>query len=338
MKKLFLFMLLFVGVLSLAACGGKDYSDHELVVYFVPSRPADEILEMVGPLEQLLEDELLEAGFEVAGVKVLVSSTYEAAGEALLAGTGDIAFLPGGTYVAYKDLDDSPLQVMLAATRAGLTKDSENAIDWNDGEATDNDSANQVTYYKGLIIAGTSAAARTLADKVNAGTALEWADVKDLNWCVRSATSSSGYIYPNIWLQENFDKTFDDIDGDVVSTSGYGDSAASIASGTCDVATFYADARMHNASKWTTDFARTEDIWAETDVVGVTANIMNDTITASTVNLDQDIIDAIAQAFINIAQTEEGLAVIDVYSHEGYMVVDDSDYDDARTASEMAGN
>jgi phosphonate transport system substrate-binding protein len=338
MKKLLLLLVTLVAVFSLAACGEKDYSDHELVVYFVPSRPADEILEMVGPLEQMLEDELAELGYEVAGVKVLVSSTYEAAGEALLAGTGDIAFLPGGTYVAYKDVDDSPLQVMLAATRAGLTKDSAMAKDWNDGVATDNDSSNQVTYYKGIIVAGPSAAGQALAAKVNAGTELVWADVKDLNWCVRSATSSSGYIYPNIWLQENFDKTFDDIDGTVVSTSGYGDSAASIASSTCDVATFYADARMHNATKWTTDFGRTSTIWEETDVVGVTANIMNDTITASTVNLEEGIIDAIAQAFINISKTEAGLAIIDVYSHEGYMEVTDEDYDDARTASEMAGN
>jgi phosphonate transport system substrate-binding protein len=268
----------------------KDYSEETIVVYFVPSRPADEILEMVGPLEQMLEDELAKLGFEVGEVQVLVSSTYEAAGEALLAGTGDIAFLPGGTYVAYKDVEDSPLQVMVAATRAGLTKDSTDAMAWNDGLATDNDSEYQVEYYKGLIIAGTSAAARTVSDKVNSGADLVWDDVKDLNWCVRSATSSSGYIYPNIWLQENFGMTFDDIEGDVVSTSGYGDSAASIASGVCDVATFYADARRDNAEKWTTDFGRTATIWEETDVIGVTANIMNDTITASTVNLGQDMI------------------------------------------------
>jgi len=338
MKKLLVLVLTLVVALSLAACGGNEYKDHELVVYFVPSRPADEILEVTAPLEQLLKDELMELGFEVAGVKVLVSSTYEAAGEALIAGTGDIAFLPGGTYVAYKDLDDSPLKVMLAATRAGLTKDSETAIDWNDGLATDADSDYQVSYYKGLIIAGPSAAGVALSAKVNAGTALVWDDVKDLEWCVRSATSSSGYIYPNIWLQDNFDKTFDDIDGTVVSTSGYGDSAASLASGTCDVATFYADARRDYAASWTAEFGRTLTIWDETNVVGVTANIMNDTITASTVNLDQDIIDAIAQAFINISQTEAGAAVISIYSHEGYTIVTDEDYDDARTASAMAGN
>ncbi len=340
MKKLLLVFVAAFAVFALSACkeGETDYSDQTLVVYFVPSRPADEILEITEPLAQLLEDELAELGYEVGGVEILVSSTYEAAGEALLAGTGDIAFLPGGTYVAYKDVADSPVEVILAATRAGLTKDSSDAEDWNDGVATDGDSEYQVAYYKGLIIAGTSAAARTVADKVNAGTALVWDDVKDLNWCVRSATSSSGYIYPAVWLQETFDKTFDDVEGVVTQTGGYGDTMASLATGTCDVGTIYADARRDYADEWVGEYGRTSTVWEETDVIGVTANIMNDTISVSNLNLDADIIEAITQAFLNIAETDAGLEVMAVYSHEGYTRVTDEDYDAARAAAELAGN
>jgi len=342
MKKV-LALLMFLGfVFGLTACNQKvDYSDYTLKVYFVPSRPADEILTITEPLADLLKTELFNLGYEVAGVEILVSSTYEAAGEALLAGTGDIAFLPGGTYVMYADIEDSPVDVILAATRAGLSKDSEDAADWNDGLATEGDSEYQVAYYKGLIVAGTSTAARTLADKVNAGTPLVWDDVKSLNWCVRSATSSSGYIYPAIWLAENFDNhTFDDVaaaGGTVTVTGGYGDTMSSLAVGTCDVGTIYADARRDYADEWTAEYGRTESIWAETDVVGVTANIMNDTISVSYVNLDAGIVEAIQQAFLNIAQTEAGLAVMAVYSHEGYTIVTDEDYDDARTASAMVG-
>jgi phosphonate transport system substrate-binding protein len=337
-RKLFLLLVAFVTVFALAACGGNDYSDLTLTVYFVPSRPADEILEITEPLEQLLLDELAELGFELAGVEILVSSTYEAAGEALLAGTGDVAFLPGGTYVAYKDVADSPVEVILAATRAGLSKDSMDAADWNDGLATEGDPEYQVAYYKGLIIGGTSAAARTLAEKVNAETALVWDDVKDLNWCVRSATSSSGYIYPAIWLQDNFGKTFDDVEGVVTQTGGYGDTMSSLATGTCDVGTIYADARRDYADEWVGEYGRTSTVWEETDVIGVTSNIMNDTISVSMVNLDQDLVDAIQQAFLNIAQTEAGLEVMAVYSHQGYTVVTDEDYDGARAAADIAGN
>jgi phosphonate transport system substrate-binding protein len=305
---------------------------NEINVLFVPSRPTDEILSVTAPLSDLLSDELDKLGYSNYTINISVASTYEAAGEALLAGTADIAFLPGGTYVAYKDVEDSPLQIILAATRPGISKDSFNAMDWNDGIPTIYSPTNLVPYYKSLIIAGPSAAGMALATKVNAGTELVWDDVKDLNWCTRSLTSSSGYIYPKIWLKDNFDKSFDDILGAVVSTSGYGDSMASLAAGTCDVATFYADARMHYVEDWTSEFGRTQSIWDETNVIGVTDNIMNDTITASIVNLDQDLIDAIAQAFINISQTQDGAEVISIYSHVGYVFVTDEDYDSVREA------
>lgn len=337
MKKAFLALTLLLSVFVLAACGGNSLADQTLNVYFVPSRPADEILEVTEPLSDLLKNELAELGFEVGGVEILVSSTYEAAGEALIAGTGDIAYLPGGTYVAYKDLEGSPIEVLLAATRAGLNKDSANAADWNDGSETTGDPNAQVAYYKGLIIAGPSAAGQAVSATVNSGADLTWDDVKDLNWCVRSATSSSGYIYPAVWLLDTFGKTFDDVEGSVTTTGGYGDSAASLATGTCDVATFYADARRDYADEWEGEYGRSASIWEETNVVGVTANIMNDTISVSTLNMDQDLIDAIQQAFLNIAQTQEGLDVMSVYSHQGYTEVSDSDYDAARTAAEIAG-
>lgn len=335
MKRLLLALLAIVTVFTLAACGGAD--KEKLTIYFVPSRPADEILEVTEPLGDLLMQDLAEQGFDITEVEILVSSTYEAAGEALVAGTGDIAFLPGGTYVAYKDLADSPLEVILASTRGGLSKDSENAFDWNDGLPTEGDPEYQVAYYKGLLIAGPSEGGRAVGDIVNSGADLEWDDVKDLNWCVRSATSSSGYIYPNIWLLDTFGKTFDDIEGIVTATGGYGDTAASLATGTCDVGTFYADARRDYADEWEGEYGRTEDIWAETNVIGVTSNIMNDTITVSNATLDADLIEAITQAFLNLAETEEGLEIMSVYSHQGYTRVTDEDYDAARTAAELAG-
>ena len=348
MKKLLVLFLSLLLVVSLSACDDDEvvlgdylnqpYADQVITVYFVPSRPADEILEYTEPLAAMIEQQLLDMGIVVSGVEIIVSSSYEAAGEALLAGTGDVGFLPGGTYVMYADETDSPVDVILTATRAGLTKDSMDAIDWNDGVATDGDPDYQVGYYKGLIIAGTSTAGRALADKVNAGTELVWDDVKDLNWCVRSATSSSGYIYPNLWVYTNFDgKTFEDLDN-VFETGGYGATMAELAVGTCDVGTIYADARMHYGGSWTEDYGRTDSIWDETDVIGVTGNIMNDTISVSRVNLDQGIIDAIQQAFINLAQTDAGLAVMEVYNHTNYVVALDSDYDSARDLRDFMGN
>lgn len=335
MKKLLSLLLVTALVLVLAACGGDDkvdYSEHTLTVYFVPSRPAAEILTMTAPLEQMLLDELALAGYDLAGVEILVSSTYEAAGIAMLAGTADIAYLPGGTYVMFADsaeVPNSPVEVILSASRSGLSKDSLDAIDWNDGSAT-TAIEGQVSYYKGLLIAGPSDAGRLLASKVNAGTTLVWNDIKDLNWCVSSPSSSSGFIYPNLWIYENFGgMTFADMPN--VTTSGsYGAKMAELATGSCDVGTIYADARRDYADEWVGEYARTLTIWDETDVIGVTPNIMNDTISVSRVNLDQGIIDAIQQAYLNIAETAAGLEVMAVYSHGGYVIAVDSDYDSAK--------
>ena len=302
-------------------------------IIFVPSRPTDQILSMTEPLSGLLEEELAKLGYGNVRFNISVASSYEAAGEAMIAGTADIAFLPGSTYVAYKDIYDSPINVILAATRGGLSKDSTAAIDWNDGLATTNDNTSQVPYYRGLIIAGPSVAGQAVADIVNAGTDLTWDDVKDLNWCVRSTTSSSGYVYPSLWLQENFSKTFLDVTGTVTQTGGYGDTIEMLANGSCDVGTVYADARRDHADRWTNDFGRTETIWYETNVIGVTPTIMNDTIAVNTSTMDQALIDAITQAFLNLPNTQAGLDVMSVYSHKGYVVVIDEDYDSERAAT-----
>ena len=87
-----------------------------------------------------------------------------------------------------------------------------------------------------------------------------------------------------------------------------------------------------------TEWKRTESIWTETDVIGVTEPIFNDTISVSTVNpeMSEGFKKAIQEAFIEIAKTEAGAEAIKIYNHEGYEVVTDADYDGARRAAEVA--
>ena len=338
MKKLLLVVTILMFAVALSACAPKKKT---LSVYFVPSRDAAEILTATEPLKEMLKEELAELGYDFEEIIIEVGTSYEAVGEAMVSGTADIGFLPGGTYVLYAE--DGEVDVALTATRAGLTKDFPDAKDWNDGTATEGDSENQVTYYRGLVIAGPSAKGQALAAKVNAGTALTWDDFNDVTWCVRSSTSSSGFIYPTIWLMDMFDgKGITDLD-DFVQTDGYGASMAALAAGNCDVGTFYADARRNYAERWDQaeadgGYGRSASIWAETNVVAVTDPIYNDTISISTVTVDADLKEAIQTAFMNIAKTEAGLAVIDIYSHEGYKVAQNSDYDNERIAQQLLGN
>ena len=302
-----------------------------LRIAFVPSRKPEEIITATEPLKQMLTDELATLGYDVGEVDITVGTSYEAVGEALAAGTADVGLIPGGTYVLYDDGCD----VLLTATRDGLSIDSDNAKDWNDNAPTE-PTTEQVTSYRALMIAGPSEKGKELAAKVNAGEALTWEDVSSANWSVANSSSPAGYIYPSLWLQENFDKNITDLPHAVQSDS-YGSAFARLASGQVDILCTYADARRDYEDEWTTEYGMTNSIWDDTAVVGVTPAIYNDTISVSKTSpiMDDDFKQALGQAFINIGNTEEGKEVIAIYSHNGYQWAKSEDYDSERAAQEM---
>ena len=311
--------------------GTENKTIETLRIAFVPSREPEEIITATEPLKQLLTDELAKLGYDVNEVDITVGTSYEAVGEALSAGTADVGLIPGGTYVLYDDGCD----VLLTATRDGLSIDSDNPKDWNDNAPTE-PTTEQVTSYRALIIAGPSEKGQELAAKVTAGEELTWEDVSSANWSVANSSSPAGYIYPSLWLQENYEKNITDLPHAVQSDS-YGSAFARLASGQVDILCTYADARRDYEDEWTTEYGMTNSIWDDTAVVGVTPAIYNDTISVSKTSpiMDDDFKQALGQAFINIGNTEEGKEVIAIYSHNGYQWAKSEDYDSERAAQEM---
>ncbi|NEG79280.1 PhnD/SsuA/transferrin family substrate-binding protein [Bifidobacterium avesanii] len=313
-----------------SADGGSKTID-TLKVAFVPSKDPQEIITATEPLKNLLKDQLGKEGYTVNNVGITVGSSYEAVGESLSAGTVDVGLIPGGTYVLY----DDDVDVLLTATRSGLSIDSDNPKDWNDNAPT-KASDKQTTSYRALIIAGPSEKGQALAKKVNSGEKLTWDDIKDVNWSVMGASSPAGYIYPALWLKDNFGKSITDLTHAAQSDS-YGSAFARLAQGQFDVLATYADARRDFEKKWTTDFGRTNDIWKETAVIGVTSPIYNDTVSVSKNSkiMTDDFKKALSDAFIAIGNSDEGKKVIAIYSHEGYQPAKSSDYDNERQAQEL---
>ena len=339
MKKIFALLLALVMTLSLVACGGGEEGGNTesskkietLKVTFVPSREPEEIITVTEPLKQMLKDELATQGYEVGEVEITVGTTYEAVGEGLVAGTIDVGLIPGGTYVLY----DDGAEVILTATRDGLSKDSDNAKDWNDGKPTEA-SDKQAVSYRALFIAGPSSKGQELLNKVNNGKELTWEDLDGANWSIMGTSSPAGYIYPALWLQDHYDKGISDLKSAVQSDS-YASAFARLASGQVDVLVTYADARRDYAERWNTEFGRSGSIWEETGVIGVTAPIYNDTISVSKNSeiMNSDLIAALQQAFINIGNTDAGKKVIAIYSHNGYQIAQSSDYDNERAAQKL---
>ena len=325
----------------LAGCGTGETAEapsdtdvqqvDSLKIAFSPYADADLISESTEPLEELLKAKLLEKGYDVGEIDMTVGTSYTAVGEALSAGSADLGFISGGNYVLFSDDCD----VLLTALRYAINKDSENPADWNDGTIEEN-TEDMSTYYRCILLAGPSEKGQELLSKVNAGEELTWDDLNSATWAVLNPTSASGYIYPSLWLQENFDKNITDLPHAVQSDS-YGSAFARLASGQVDILCTYADARRDYEDEWTTEYGMTNSIWDDTAVVGVTPAIYNDTISVSKTSpiMDDDFKQALGQAFINIGNTEEGKEVIAIYSHNGYQWAKSEDYDSERAAQEM---
>lgn len=128
---------------------------------FPPGNP-DEIITATEPLKEMLKTELAKEGYDVGNVEITVGTSYEAVGESLSAGTADVGLIPGGTYVLY----DDGAEVILTATRDGLSIDSDSAKDWNDNKPTEA-TTDQAVSYRALIIAGPSEKGQELGAKVS---------------------------------------------------------------------------------------------------------------------------------------------------------------------------
>lgn len=327
-------LALCLGLLSAGALADGEEPVHidKLTIAFSPYADADQIVTATEPLEALLHDKLLEAGYDVADIDMSVGTSYTAVGEALSAGSADIGFISGGNYVLFSDDCD----VLLTALRYGINKDSADPADWNDGTIEEN-TEDMSTYYRCIILAGPSEKGRALAEKVQKGEELTWEDLDGAAWSVLDPTSASGYIYPCLWLQENYGKSISDL-SNVVQSESHTTSVALLAAERVDVMVSYGHIRIKNAPIWQEEYGGPGDMAEDTAVIGVTEGIYNDMIAYSKTSqlmADEDFRTALGQAFIDLAQTEEGQAIFGVFSQVGYTWGDDADYDGERAAQAL---
>ena len=303
-----------------------------LKIAFSPYADADEIITSTQPLENLLKAKLLEKGYDVQEIDMTVGTSYTAVGEALSAGSADIGFISGGNYVLFSDDCD----VLLTALRYAINKDSENPADWNDGTIEEN-TKDRSTYYRCIILAGPTEKGQELLSKVNNGEELTWDDLNSATWSVLGPTSASGYIYPCLWLQDHYGKGISDLEH-VVQSDSHTTSVARLASGQVDVMVSYGHIRIKNAPLWESDFGGTAPMVEQTGVIGVTDGIYNDMIAYSKTSdtmADEGFRQALGEAFMEIAETDEGREIISVFSQVGYTWGQDSDYDGERAAQEL---
>jgi phosphonate transport system substrate-binding protein len=327
-----IFLCICIGLL--AGCGGgekkksAENSDiKELKIAFSPYQDAETIKTAVGPLRSMLQAKLKEKGFPVGMLTISVGTSYSAVGEALSAGSADVGFLSGATYVLF----DKETDVLLTALRQGISKDTADLKVWNNNEP-EKFTDNLVQHYRSVLVTGPSFKGRALLEKVKGGRKPSWEELDALTWTVMSPASASGYQYPSLYLKKEYGKTLADL-SHVVQAESYTTSMARLTSEQADIAVAFSHIRIRNEKTWQTKLGGTDTIWKQTGIIGVTDKIYNDTVCVSKtskVMQNQKFRKVLGESLIEIGKTKEGIEALKILGHKGYDWADTKNYDDER--------
>ena len=306
-KKTAMFGLGLVAAVTLAACGSGGASTDSAAedAGYVPEKltvqfvpsQAAETLEAKAKPLEQLLSD--ELGIPVT---VSVSTDYNTIVEAMASKQVDVGFLPPNAYVLANE--QSNVKVLLQAQRYGIKQPG--------GESTDE----LVDSYRSMIV-------------VKSGSDIkELEDLKGKTIATQDVTSSAGYVWPVAEMK----KAGIDINTDVttVQVKGHDQAVLSVLNGDVDAAFVFEDAR--NTVK--NDYP---EIMDEVEPMYFTEPIPNDTISVRS-DMSEEWDKKIQDAFIAIGKDEEGKQIIsDIYSHEGYVVSQDSNFDIVREYVEQVG-
>ena len=122
-----------------------------------------------------------------------------------------------------------------------------------------------------------------------------------------------------------------------MQSDSYGSAFARLASGQVDILCTYADARRDYEDEWTGEYGMTNSIWDDTAVVGVTPP--STTIPSASArplpSWTTTSRPPCPRHSSTSATPRRARRVIAIYSHNGYLPAQSSDYDSERAAQEM---
>ncbi|HZG84783.1 phosphate/phosphite/phosphonate ABC transporter substrate-binding protein [Paenibacillus sp.] len=232
-------------------------------------------------------------------VEVSVSTDYNTIIEAMASKQVDVGFLPPTAYVLAKE--KGAAEVILQAQRFGVQDDT--------GAPTED----LVDFYKAMIIVKKDSDIQSVAD------------LKGKKMGYQNVTSSAGYVWPAGKLLEEGVDPLQDVES--VTLKGHDQAVLAVLNGDVDAAAIFQDARNIVKNDYPT-------VFEDTRVLTFTEPIPNDTVSVRS-DMDEEWVKKIQDAFIDIGKDEEGHAIIkEIYSHEGYVVSEDSVFDIVREYGE----
>lgn len=272
--------------------------EEALEVQFVPTNNDGSMEARSQPLADFLSEKL---GREV---NVTLATDYTTIVQAMASGQVDLGIMPPAAYVQARDLGSA--EAILTSVLGAYDDETGLPIE---GETT--------ASFQGEILVKSDSDMEELTDLVGK------------NIATLSPNSASGYIYPvaemiNAGIDVSKDVTLTTVN-DIPSE------ITAVLNGQQDAAFVFEGARNVFQGAFPDN-----DLMAELKVLYLTeGEIPNDAIAVQP-DMDEELRQAIKDAFLSLAETEEGLEIMSLWSHQGYDEVDESVYDQIKEYTEIA--
>ena len=267
-----------------------------LEVQFVPTNNDGTMEAKAEPFAKLLSELL---GREV---NVTLATDYSTIVQAMASGQVDIGIMPPAAYVQARNLDAA--EAILTSVLGDFDQETGEPIDETTGS------------FKGEILVRADSDYQELTDLVGAKIA------------TLSPTSASGYIYP---VAEMIEAGIDMNDVTLTVVNDIPSEITSVLNGQQDAAFVFEGARYVFSGAFPDN-----DLIEELRVLYLTeGDIPNDAIAVQP-TMDEELKALIKEAFLKMAETEEGRDIMSLWSHMGYTEVDESVYDTIEAYTEIA--
>lgn len=269
-----------------------------LEVQFVPTNNDGSMEARALPLAEYLSEAL---GREV---KVTLATDYTTIVQAMASGQVDLGIMPPAAYVQARDLGSA--KAILTSVLGKFDDETGLPVE---GETTG--------AFQGEILVKADSDLKELSDLVGKKIA------------TLSPNSASGYIYPvaemiNAGIDINKDVTLTTVN-DIPSE------ITAVLNGQQDAAFVFEGARIVFSGAFPDN-----DLMKELRVLYLTeGEIPNDAIAVQP-DMDEELQEAIKQAFLTMGDTEAGLDIMSLWSHQGYTEVDEATYDQIKEYTEIA--
>jgi len=270
-----------------SSSAGEPLRQETMTVEFAPSgADPTALMAAAGRISEKLKDALARSGVEVGEVHISMGASQAATAQAVAQGGVDLAFLPDAlTLAEFGDGADALFSRAYDTPSCTGT----NPADWNGTDHATHWTGTESAGRRLLICAGPSEYGKNLAARVNEGKTLSWDELNHAKWGLIGGSADD---MVSLWLADHYEgSTLSDLDS-TAYYEGYDEALRALAAGEVDIIPLAADLRIDYAEQWTMDHSRTGDnggsglgrtepIWDEVNVIGITEPLYAATVAAA---------------------------------------------------------